>query len=154
MQILARDGMGIKWDRENLIDYSLEHVSGSLPQLDEYGSEVAKPAQGRTPIHHPGTNSSTITTQSPEHGVSPIKDSLALKETPTENVYINSQMRQVDSKVERPRLQEKRLDSDTDLRERQYMAQLEIERSRTDKIEARLEDLSARLERIEAKMNQ
>ena len=147
-----------------MIYYSLKHVSDSSKQSDQSCSEVTKHTEGQTSIHHPGSNvdssAMTASSQPPpqdsvaNYSISSIIHSLASERTSIENVQIHSQ---VNFEQERLRLEEKRLDFDTDLRERQYkldLQRLEIERSRPHNVEARPENLSAQMNRIETKVDQ
>lgn len=88
------------------------------------------------------------------YSIGSVIHSLASERPSIEHVQIHSQ---VNFEQERLRLEEKRLDFETDLREHQYKQdsqQLEIEHSRPHNVETRPENLSAQMNRIETKVDQ
>lgn len=156
--------MGIKWEGRNLIYDSLKHTSDFSIKPDNSRSEVTKHIEGQTSIQHPGPNINDSTTTvssypSPQgnarnYSVSSVIPLLALERTSIDNVQIHSQIKQVNFEQERLRLEERRLEFDMDLGERQYkldMQRLEIERLREDKANA---ELDARLDRIETELSE
>jgi hypothetical protein len=154
--------MGIEWERQKLIYYSLK---SSPRQPDQSCPDVTKHTEFQMSINHPasGINSSVLNVLSqplPQDSVrnysdSSIIHSLSSERTSIGNVETRPQIKQVNFEHERLRLEEKRLEFDMDLRERQYkldMQRLEIERSGLEKVKERLEHFSAWMDRIETKI--
>jgi hypothetical protein len=164
--------MGIEWEGRNLIYDSLKHTSDFSTKPEKYRSEVTKHIEGQTSIQHPGSNindSATTVSSHPSpqgnarnYSISSVIPLLASERTSIGNVQVPSQIKQVNFELERLRLEERRLEFDMDLGERQYkldMQRLEIERLREDKVNAglgvrmdRMENLIARVDRIETKL--